>query len=225
MKSGLIYLLSLVLMSVVANCNKPAKEPALQTINQVTGAAKIVGGGCEGCELMYEEMPDTILPEHTGIGWTEGRQKLVLTGKVLQLNSKTPAADVVVYYWHTNDQGLYSSNNQTPAQAIEHGACRGWVKTDINGNYTIRTSRPAAYPNEAIPQHIHLSIKEPDVPNEYHADLYFDDDPLYLQHQKKYGKQDRAGNEILKTLGDNDVQIAEHNIILGLNIPDYPKKK
>jgi len=53
-------------------------------------------------------------------------------------------------------------------------------------------------------------------------DLHFDDDPLYLKHVKKYGKQNRGGTEILRVLLQGEVQIAEHNIILGLNIPNYP---
>lgn len=185
---------------------------------------KKVGGGCEGCEFMYVGMPKQILSEHTSLGWIEGKQKLILTGKVFQIDGKTPASDVVIYYWHTDDNGLYSSNNETPKQAKEHGKLRGWVKTDKSGNYTIKTSRPAAYPNDNIPQHIHLSIKEPDITNEYYADLYFDDDPLYLNHKKKYGKLDRAGTELLRIVLDDNIQIAEHNIVLGLNIPDYPTK-
>jgi protocatechuate 3,4-dioxygenase beta subunit len=182
----------------------------------------VIGGGCEGCELMYVGMPEQILPEHMSLGWTDGKQKLLLTGKVFQLNGKTPASDVIIYYWHTDDKGLYSSNNQTPEKAKKHGKLRGWVKSDKDGNYIIKTSRPAAYPNDKIPQHIHLSIKEPVIPNEYYADLYFDDDPLYLKHKKKYGKIDRAGTELLRVVLDSNIQIAEHHIVLGLNIPDYP---
>lgn len=184
-----------------------------------------VGGGCEGCELMYVEIPDEISNEHTSLGWFEGKQKLIITGTVFQLDGKTPAANTLIYYWHTDDAGLYSSNEKTSEKVKAHGKLRGWIKTDSIGKYTIKTSRPASYPNEDIPQHIHLSIKEPNITNEYFADLYFDDDKLYLAHKKKYGKIDRAGSEILRVLIDNEVQIAEHDIILGLNIPHYPSLK
>lgn len=204
------------------SCNGQTKNTHTETKQrQVT---KLVGGSCEGCELMYVSMPEQILSEHISLGWTEGKQKLILTGKIFQLDGKTPAADVIVYYWHTDDNGLYSSNNETPKKAKEHGKLRGWVKTDKTGKYTIKTSRPAAYPNDNIPQHIHLSIKEPDATNEYYADLYFDDDPLYLNHKRKYGKLDRAGTELLRVVLDGNIQIAEHNIVLGLNIPNYPAK-
>lgn len=203
---------------------KGQSKPENQPKRNVTVTQKIVGGGCEGCELMYESMPQKITPQHISIGWKKGKQKLLLTGKVYQLDGITPAANTLIYYWHTDDKGLYSSDKKTPEKVKKHGNLRGWIKTDRDGNYTIKTSRPAAYPNESIPQHIHLAIKEPNITNEYYADLFFDDDPLYLNHKKKYGKADRAGTELLRVLLDNDVQVAEHNIILGLNIPAYPIK-
>lgn len=217
---GIFVLLINLLISCKGQTNSNAQNQSTPKAN----ANQIVGGGCEGCELMYVGMPENIISEHTSIGWAEGKQKLILTGKVYERDGKTPAPNVIVYYWHTDDSGLYSSNSNTPKAATEHGKLRGWVKTDAYGNYKIKTARPAPYPEQDIPQHIHLSIKEPDVRNEYFADLYFDDDTLYLKHKKKYGKKDRAGSEILRIVLDNDVQIAEHNIILGLNIPNYPLK-
>jgi protocatechuate 3,4-dioxygenase beta subunit len=218
-----LLLIFVISISIMTSCNGQPKSEKKSQRSIKSEAVKIVGGGCEGCELMYVGMPEKITSEHTSIGWTRGKQKLILTGKVFQLDGKTPASDVIIYYWHTDDNGLYSSDNQTPKQAKEHGKLRGWVKSDKSGNYTIKTSRPAAYPNDNIPQHIHLSIKEPNI-NEYYADLYFDDDPLYLNHKKKYGKLDRAGTELLRIVLDGNIQIAEHNIVLGLNIPDYPIK-
>lgn len=215
----------LILLTFLTRCNGQTKSDGQNPNVTKPDTEKIVGGGCEGCELMYVGMPEEIVSEHKSIGWTEGNQQLILTGTVFQLDGKTPAPNVIIYYWHTDDKGLYSSNKETPEEVIEHGQLRGWVKSDENGNYTIKTSRPAAYPSQDIPQHIHLSIKEPDVQNEYYADLYFDDDPLYVSHMKKYGKMDRAGTELLRVVMDGKVQLAEHNIVLGLNIPDYPTKK
>jgi len=210
------------LFSSLTGCNGQTKTN--QSTQIPNSKKEIVGGGCEGCELMYVGMPEKILPEHTSIGWTEGKQKLILTGRVYQLDGKTPAQNVIIYYWHTDTKGLYSLNSETPKEVKEHGKLRGWVMSDENGNYSIKTSRPAAYPSQDIAQHIHLSIKEPEIKNEYYADLYFDDDALYLKHKKKYGRLDRAGTEILRIVLDDKIQIAEHNIILGLNIPNYPAK-
>lgn len=214
--------LFVVFISLLANCNRQTNTDKQNQTIPKSNTQQVVGGGCEGCEWMYVGMPEKIVAQHTSIGWTEGKQKFVFTGKIYQRDGKTPASNVIVYYWHTDDRGLYSSDNNTPKEAKEHGKLRGWVKSDENGNYKIKTSRPAAYPNQDIPQHIHLSIKEPYVNNAYFADLYFDDDPLYLKHKKKYGKIDRAGTELLRIVIDKNIEVAEHNIVLGLNIPNYP---
>jgi protocatechuate 3,4-dioxygenase beta subunit len=184
-----------------------------------------VGSGCDGCELMYVGMPDDIKSEHTSAGWEEDGQPLMITGVVYKRDGKTPAPNVVVYYWHTNNEGLYADRPSVPTQAKPHGYLRGWIKTGSDGKYTIKTSRPAPYPNANIPAHIHLSVKEPNLPNEYYLDLFFDDDPLYLQQVKRSGRENRGGTEILRVLLQGKRQIAEHNIILGLNIPNYPSSE
>lgn len=216
--------LALGLLTVVfAGCLESPKNTTIK--NKEAVGTEQIGGGCEGCELMYVGMPAEIPAQCTTRGWDTGKQKLVVAGKVLQQDNQTPAANVIIYFWHTDDQGLYASNEQTPAQVKPHGSLRGWVKSDQNGEYTIRTSRPAAYPNDSIPEHIHLSIKEPDLDQEYYADLYFEDDPLYPMHEKKYGRLNRAGNELLKVESEGAVQRAGHTIVLGLNIPNYPSDK
>jgi protocatechuate 3,4-dioxygenase, beta subunit len=224
MKSTLTFLLALSCLSTLATCKEQTTNTTPQETFHKSDTTKRVGGACEDCDIMYVGMPETIPSEHTSIGWTTDKQKLMITGKAFRLDGKTPAPNVIIYYYHTDDKGLYSSTRQTSEKENRHGDRRGWVKTDANGHYTIKTSRPAAYPNADIPQHVHLTIKEPDINNEYYADLYFDDDRLYLNHKKKYGKVDRSGTELLRVLLDDGVQVAEHDFILGLNIPDYPVK-
>ncbi len=108
--------------------------------------------------------------------------------------------------------------------ARRHGHIRGWVKSDAAGHYAIYSIRPAPYPKEDIPAHIHLSIKEPDIANEYYTDeLVFDDDPL-LTGAKRKALENRGGSGVLRVLEEGKLQTAEHNIILGLHIPNYPKK-
>lgn len=215
----LFYILvAFCFLSGCSGQNQKAKEISR------TDEPSVVGGGCEGCELMYVDMPEDITHSHQSPGWKTNKQKLWIEGTVLQLDGQTPAENVVLYYWHTNDEGLYESKQTQNNSASQHGSLRGWVKTGKDGKYIIKTSRPAPYPGEKIPAHIHLSVKEPDLENEYYMDWYFDDDPLYLVHKKRYGKADRGGTEILRVLVDKNLQRAERNIILGLNIPNYPKK-
>ncbi|GAB3426231.1 dioxygenase family protein [Niabella aquatica] len=212
---GKLMLLSLVFVS----CNGQVNENSRKENNPT------VGGGCDGCELMYIGMPENLHAVDTSPGWNEKGQKLVVTGTVFQLDGKTPAANVIIYYWQTNNNGYYAPAPGMDPRVKRHGHIRGWVKTGEDGKYTIRTIRPAPYPDAVLPAHIHLSVKEPDVANEYYTDeLNFDDDPLLTAHFKKYPQEKRGGSGVVSVRRKDGLQVAEHDIILGLNIPDYPKK-
>lgn len=185
----------------------------------------LIGGGCDGCELMYIGMPEVISATDTSAGWYEPGQKLMVTGTVYHLDGKTPAPGVIIYYWQTDHNGYYSPRQGLDPRVKRHGHIRGWVKTDAHGQYTLLTVRPAPYPGEAMPAHIHLSVKEPGLPNEYYTDeINFDDDPLLIPHFKKYPQENRGGSGVVRVLLQDNLQIAEHDIILGLNIPNYPEK-
>lgn len=187
--------------------------------------SELVGGGCDGCELMYIGMPEQLSSVDTSLGWYEKGQKLIITGTVFHLDGKTPAKDVILYYWQTDNNGLYIGNPNMDNRAKAHGRIRGWVQTTSEGKYSIHTIRLAPYPNDKLPAHIHLSVKEPDIANEYYTeDIHFDDDKLLLPHLKKYPQQNRGGSGIVRVLLQDSLQIAEHDIVLGLNIPNYPKK-
>ncbi len=189
----------------------------------ITGSGKIVGGGCDGCELMYVGMPATITSIDTSAGWNEAGQKLLITGTVYQLDGNTPAPDIVIYYWQTDHEGYYSPKAGMKEKAKRHGHVRGWAKTGQDGKYSIYTIRPAPYPNRDIPAHIHISIKEPDIDDEYYIDEFVFDDDILLTGAKRKFLENRGGSGILRPLVSNNLQIAEHNIILGLHIPNYPE--
>ncbi|MEO7048362.1 MAG: hypothetical protein ABI091_23895, partial [Ferruginibacter sp.] len=184
--------------------------------------SKVVGGGCDGCELMYVGMPQKINSVDTSAGWIEKGQRLLVTGIVFKSDGKTPAPDVIIYYWQTDNNGLYSATDEMDERVKKHGHIRGWVKTDVEGKYAIYTIRPAPYPGNSMPAHIHTSIKEPYVGNEYYIDEFVFDDDKLLTSKKRNSLENRGGSGILRVLISNYLQIAEHNIILGLNIPNYP---
>jgi protocatechuate 3,4-dioxygenase beta subunit len=206
------------------SCNGQVKEKNKSSELNIQ-TKKIIGGGCDGCELMYEGMPNNISSVDTSAGWYEAGEKLLVTGIVMNLDGKTPAKDVIIYYWQTDNNGLYSSTPKMNKKAIRHGHIRGWVKSDAQGRYSIYTIRPMPYPGENIAAHIHISIKEPALPNEYYTDeLVFDDDKKLTSAERKK-LPNRGGSGILRTAKVKGIEVAEHNFILGLNIPDYPVTK
>ncbi len=218
-KTGLF----LMLFSFLASCNGQTITAGQPPKPASTDPEKPVGGGCDGCELMFVGMPANINPVDTSAGWEEKGQKLLITGTVYKLDGKTPAPDVVIYYWQTDNNGYYSPKEGMDDAAKRHGRIRGWVKSDENGKYAIYTIRPAPYPNADIPAHLHTSIKEPNIDNEYYLDEFVFDDDKLLTGNKRKAPENRGGSGVLRILISGDLQVAEHNIILGLNIPDYPK--
>lgn len=223
MKGLFHIIIRVLLLATLVGCQGQTKG------NTITKGAvqtpQLVGGGCDGCELMYLGMPKNIATVDTSAGWSEKGLKLLITGTVFKFGGKIPAPNVIIYYWQTDVNGFYSPIDGMDAKARRHGFLRGWVKTDEKGHYAIYTIRPAPYPKDVMPAHIHTSIKEPNIANEYYIDEFvFDDDALLLPAWKKNPPENRGGSGLLRVMLSNGLQIAEHNIVLGLNIPNYPEK-
>ncbi|NCP58768.1 MAG: intradiol ring-cleavage dioxygenase [Flavobacteriales bacterium] len=188
-----------------------------QTKNSTT---KLIGGGCEGCEAIYEYGDKKLTTIDTLPEFQNNEPKLRIKGTVFKKDGKTPAQDVIIYIYHTNRQGIYETKGNEKGWAKRHGFIRGWIKTGKDGKYTFYTFRPASYPDRSEPEHIHLTVKEPDK-NEYYLDDYlFDDDPILTQ-SKRNKLNNRGGSGIMKPIRENGMLTIERNIILGKNIPNY----
>ena len=211
---------ALLLIVISTSCNAQTKD----TNNHSNrNPDKVVGGPFENAEFMYIGIPDKINSVDTSAGWTQQGQKLLITGTIFKLDGKTPVPNVILYYYHTDVNGYYANKEGLDQRVARHGYIRGWVKSDNNGKYSIYTVRPAPYPNEDMPAHIHPSIKEPNIDKEYYIDEFVFDDDKLLTGEKRKVMENRGGSGILRVLVSGDLQIAEHNIVLGLNIPNYPE--
>jgi protocatechuate 3,4-dioxygenase beta subunit len=211
----------IILISISTGCNGQTKDtdnPSNRNEN------KFIGGPFENAEFMYIGMSDKINSVDTSAGWKQKGQKLLITGTIYKLDGKTSAPNVILYYYHTDINGYYANREGLDKRVVRHGYIRGWVKSDENGKYAIYTVRPAPYPNSDMPAHIHPAIKEPNIDKEYYIDEFVFDDDKLLTGKKRRVMENRGGSGILRVLVSGDLQIAEHNIILGLNIPNYPEK-
>ena len=184
----------------------------------------------ENAELTYYGITKTIYSIDTSSGWKQKGQKILLTGIVYQSDGKTPAPDVILYYYQTNTDGKYlhkpEEKRSMPPNKLgqTHGYIRGWVKTDTAGRYSIYTVRPGTYPTKDEPDHVHITVKEPNDFKEYYIDDFVFDDDKLLTTAKRKKMENRCGSGILRMVKKDDLLIGERNIILGLNIPDYPKQ-
>ncbi|WP_206483313.1 hypothetical protein [Thalassotalea sp. G2M2-11] len=174
----------------------------------------VIGGPCQGCELVFVGMPKQLSTESTIGPANEKGEKMTVNGKVYQLNGM-PAKGIVVYAYQTNAEGFY------PKSTTKHGGLRGWALTDNKGRYSFSTVRPAAYPKRGIPQHIHLHVIEPNKGTYYIDDVTFNDDPLLTQ-QYKQSRPCRAGCGFsTPEKNTQGVWTVNRDIFLGKGIPDY----
>lgn len=212
-------ILLLLLVCAISGCTGQNNRMPQKTASP---QKDLIGGAFENRKFMYIGMPEKIASVDTSAAWGQSGQKLLITGTIFKKDGITPAPDVILYYYHTDTRGFYADGPDLDSRVKRHGYIRGWVQSDKDGKYAIYTVRPGAYPNSREPAHIHPSVKEPGSLNEYYLDEFvFDDDPL-LTSQKRKAMQNRGGSGVLRVLQKGDLQIAEHNIILGLHIPDYP---
>lgn len=180
-----------------------------------------IGGPCEGCEAVLEYGSRTLTNTDTLPQYLRTEPKLKISGTVYKKDGQTPAKNVILYIYHTNREGIYEKKGDEEGWARRHGYIRGWVKTGEDGKYTFYTFRPASYPNRRAPEHIHITVKEPDKNEYYIDDFMFNDDPL-LTNSVKQQRKNRGGSGIVSLESTSRYFTIKRDIVLGLNIPHYP---
>jgi protocatechuate 3,4-dioxygenase beta subunit len=188
---------------------------------QSDASEKQVGGPCEGCEAALEFGSRTLTWVDTLPDYKEAGPKLEVTGTIFRKDGKTPAGNVILYIYHTDQTGHYATRGNETGWGKRHGYIRTWLKTGADGKYKFLTLRPAPYPGRQAPEHIHATIKEEGITPYYIDEYLFDDDEILTPHERDR-QPGRGGNGILKlTKGTDGIFRATRNIVLGKNIPQY----
>jgi protocatechuate 3,4-dioxygenase beta subunit len=206
-----LILLMIFHLLILSNCVGQAPEKK---------KSPLLGGPCQGCEAIYEYGDKPLSSIDTLPEFENNHPKLKVTGTVFQKDGKTPASDILLYFYQTNRKGLYESKPNATGWGKTHGAIRGWVKTNKEGKYTIYTFRPAAYPNRSEPEHIHITVKEPGKTEYYLDNYFFEDDPL-LTNVVRTKQKKRGGSGIVTLENRGDYFLVKRDIVLGENIPNY----
>ncbi len=168
---------------------------------------------CEWCGA--NEAPENTNWETTIAGKDVKGERLVLEGTVYQTDGTTPAKDVIIYAYHTNNNGLYEKKGDEKGNGVRHGYLRGWTKTNSDGKYRFHTIKPAPYPNRSEPAHIHMTLMGENF-NEYWINsTWFANDKIITDEM--VSKLDRTGgfsNIIELTKDDKGNWIGQRNIII-----------
>lgn len=186
----------------------------------LTVQSQTLGGPCEGCEALLEYGDKKLSAIDTLPDFQLNEPKMIIQGTVYQADGRTLATGVIIYAYHTNREGIYPTKGDEKGWARRHGYLRGWTRTDANGKYTFYTFKPATYPSRTEPAHVHLTIKEPGKQEYWIDSILFEDDDL-LTESVRNRLRNRGGSGVLKLEKKEAHLLAQRDIILGLNIPNY----
>lgn len=156
---------------------------------------------CEGCEAAEERDAEALdwrvsLPPEAEPG-----EPLVLSGRVFHPDGRAPASGVVLFFHQTNAEGLYRSVTSTARGGRGDGIIEGWLATDAEGRYEVRTVRPAPYPDGTLPAHVHVYVKEPGRRPYYLDDFVFEGDPM-VNSAYREAQELRGGSGLLTLTRD-----------------------
>lgn len=183
----------------------------------------LVGGPCEGCEAVFEYGNRKLNAVDTLPDFKNPGLKIKVTGTIYQKDGKTPAKDVILYLYHTNQEGKYASKQNAKGWEKRHGSIRGWVKTDADGKYTFYTLKPGTYPDRSAPSHIHPIILEPTGKFYWLGSYHFIGDPLLSQEEINPESPRGGSSGLLNLRKKRGIWTGTRDIILGKNVPDYDK--
>jgi protocatechuate 3,4-dioxygenase beta subunit len=126
---------------------------------------------CEWCGA--RDVPDDVswktrLVKDGGPG-----ERMKIDGTVYETDGITPAADILIYTYHTDNEGLYGRKSEP-----RHGRYRGWVLTGEDGRYSFYTIKPAPYPNRREAAHVHMTVTGLNRKEDWLDSIMFEGDPF-----------------------------------------------
>ena len=186
MNVSIIALLTLFLLS----CGQ-STTPHLDSQEKVSQQADTCDNPDADISCSFVNMPTSLSGTMTIAGENEPGEKLIISGIIYKADGKSPYPNVIIYAYHTDSKGYYSKNGTETGAQKWHGHLHGWCKTGSNGAYSIHTIRPARYPDNSMPAHIHAAIKKDDGKMYWITDYVFKDDSLvnekYLSSLRNIG--------------------------------------
>ncbi len=143
----------------------------------------------------------------------EPGELMIISGTIYLSNGKTPAKDAILSVWHTDAKGYYVEGGGGAGEL--HPRLHGRMKTGTNGKYEFHSIRPAPYPENTTPAHIHAHVSAPDFP-EYALIYYFEGDNLITDKNHSELNNHRGGTPsiIALTQNSNGIWIGHRDIIL-----------
>ena len=149
----------------------------------------------------------------TMVAGSEPGEPMIISGTIYLPDGKTPAKGAILSVWHTDAEGNYIKGGGGAGE--EHPRIHGRMKTGSDGKYEFRTIKPAPYPNNSAPAHVHGHVSAPGFP-EYPIVYFFEGDKLITDKNRSELNGHRGGTpSIIKLTRDrNGVWVGHRDIIL-----------
>lgn len=122
-------------------------------------------------------------------------QPMIISGTVYQSDGKTPAPNILIYFYHTDSEGYY--NRKRPGEPL-HGHFRGWMLTDAKGRYEFSSIKPASYPNRTQSAHVHMTLTGVNFKEDSIDSILFDGDKFITSEERNSAGKKGGFNPILK---------------------------
>jgi protocatechuate 3,4-dioxygenase beta subunit len=122
-------------------------------------------------------------------------QPMIISGTVFEADGKTPAPNVLIYFYHTDSDGYY--NRKRPGEPL-HGHFRGWMLTDKRGRYEFSSIRPAQYPERKFAAHVHMTLTGINFREDSIDSILFEGDPLITAEERRLAGKKGGFNPIVK---------------------------
>ena len=120
---------------------------------------------------------------------------MIISGTVYQTDGKTPAPNVLIYFYHTDSEGYYRRPGEDGAR---HGHFRGWMLTDARGRYEFSSIQPAPYPERKWSAHVHMTLTGKNFREDSVDSILFEGDKLITAEERKQAGKKGGFNPIVK---------------------------